>query len=111
LLFVALWNDGVDMGHRGCSTGASPGIPVHWQRKDHQWRGAQHLVVPMPTARSGLRSWAKASGSIGTKSRGDIHVIDITDPTAPKEVAFYRAGAGTTTSRSTRRTVCVAAYC
>jgi hypothetical protein len=35
-------------------------------------------------------------GSIGTTSRGDIHVIDISDPSAPTEVAFYHVdGAGT----------------
>ena len=35
-------------------------------------------------------------GIIGSSSVGDIHVVDITDPTQPKEVAFYHVdGAGT----------------
>ncbi|HTE47328.1 MAG TPA: hypothetical protein VK636_18905, partial [Gemmatimonadaceae bacterium] len=35
-------------------------------------------------------------GSIGTSSSGDIHVVDISDPTQPKEVAFFNVpGAGT----------------
>jgi len=38
----------------------------------------------------------EGSASFGTSSRGDIHVIDISDPTAPKEVAVYTVdGAGT----------------
>jgi hypothetical protein len=35
-------------------------------------------------------------GSIGSTSRGDIHVIDVSDLRNPKEVAYYSvAGAGT----------------
>jgi hypothetical protein len=35
-------------------------------------------------------------GSIGTSSAGDVHVVDVSDIAAPREVAFYHvAGAGT----------------
>jgi hypothetical protein len=35
-------------------------------------------------------------GTIGSRSSGDIHVVDVSDPSSPKEVAFYHVdGAGT----------------
>jgi hypothetical protein len=38
----------------------------------------------------------EAPGSIGFASAGDIHVVDVSDMSAPREVAFYHvAGAGT----------------
>ncbi len=38
----------------------------------------------------------EGSGGVGTSSSGDIHVIDVTNFAAPKEVAFYSVtGAGT----------------
>ena len=94
LLFVGLWDDGVeiwDIG--GCGAGASPeSAATLGGREDSRRRGAQHLVVPRrqrleTLSRSSAR---KARAAIGSSSRGDIHVIDISDPTAPKEVAFYR---------------------
>jgi hypothetical protein len=99
LLFVALWNDGVDIWDiGGCGTGASPESP-RTLGNVRTIGGEVHNIWWYHDA-NGSKRFAfvgeEASGSIGTSSRGDIHVIDITDPTAPKEVAFYRvAGAGT----------------
>jgi hypothetical protein len=99
LLFVALWNDGVDIWDiGGCGTGSSPENPrtlgnvktiggdVHNIWWYHDANGSKRFAFV----------GEEGPGSIGTSSRGDIHVIDITEPTAPKEVAFYRvSGAGT----------------
>jgi hypothetical protein len=99
LLFVALWDNGMeiwDVG--GCGTGASPQAPrvlggvktlngeVHNIWWYHDQNGSKRFAFV----------GEEGSGSIGSTSRGDIHVVDISDPTAPKEVAFYRvSGAGT----------------
>jgi hypothetical protein len=99
LLFVALWDNGMeiwDVG--GCGTGASPEAPrvlggvktlngeVHNIWWYHDPTGSKRFAFV----------GEEGSGIIGTSSRGDIHVVDISDPTAPKEVAFYRVtGAGT----------------
>jgi len=99
LLFVALWDNGMeiwDVG--GCGTGASPEAPrvlggvktlngeVHNVWWYHDPNGSKRFAFV----------GEEASGIIGTSSRGDIHVVDISNPAAPKEVAFYRVtGAGT----------------
>jgi hypothetical protein len=99
LLFVALWDAGMeiwDLG--GCGTGASPESPrviggvqtldgqVHNIWWYHDSNGSKRYAF---VGQEGF-------GSIGSSSRGDIHVVDISDPTAPREVAFYRVeGAGT----------------
>src|SRR5512143_3200195 len=99
LLFVALWDDGMeiwDIG--GCGNGASPEAPrvlggvrtingeVHNIWWYHDQNGSKRFAFV----------GEEGPGSIGSSSRGDIHVVDISDPTAPKEVAFYRVpGAGT----------------
>lgn len=99
LLFVALWNDGMqiwDLG--GCGTGASPENPrvlgtvrtvngdahnVWWY---HDANGSKHFAFV----------GEEGPGTVGSTSRGDIHVVDVSDPSAPKEVAFYHVdGAGT----------------
>ncbi len=99
LLFVALWNDGVDLWDLGgCGTGASPENPrvignvktiggdahnVWWY---HDPNGSKRFAFV----------GEEGSGSLFSSSHGDIHVIDISEPTAPKEVAFYSVdGAGT----------------
>ena len=88
------------LGHRRRADAArTPGDPaVARQREDARRRGAQHLVVPRRRAdRSGSRSSAKKGRDRSARARaGDIHVVDLSDLTAPKEVAFYHVdGAGT----------------
>jgi hypothetical protein len=99
LLFVGLWNDGMDIWDiGGCGTGASPENPkmignvktiggeVHNIWWYHDTNGSKRFAFV----------GEEGPGSIGTSSRGDVHVVDISDPSAPKEVAFYHVdGAGT----------------
>jgi hypothetical protein len=99
LLFVALWDDGMeiwDVG--GCGTGASPAVP-RVLGGVRTLNGEVHNIWWYHDP-SGSKRFAfvgeEGSGSIGSTSRGDIHVVDISNPSAPKEVAFYRVnGAGT----------------
>jgi hypothetical protein len=101
LLFVALWDDGMeiwDLGGCGGGTGASPENPrvlggvktvggeVHNVWWYHDPNGGKRFAFV----------GQEGPGAIGSSSVGDIHVVDITDPTQPKEVAFYHVdGAGT----------------
>jgi hypothetical protein len=101
LLFVALWDDGMqiwDLGGCGGGTGASPENPrvlggvktvggeVHNVWWYHDPSGGKRFAFV----------GQEGPGAIGSASIGDIHVVDITDPTQPKEVAFYHVdGAGT----------------
>jgi len=99
LLFVALWNDGVDIWDiGGCGTGASPENPrIIGNVKTV---GGQVHNIWWYEDPNGSKRFAfvgeEGPGSIGSSSRGDVHVIDISDPSAPTEVAFYHVdGAGT----------------
>jgi hypothetical protein len=99
LLFLALWNDGVqiwDIG--GCGTGASPAAPkvlgsvktlggeVHNIWWYHDPNGSKRFAF---VGQEGF-------GTVPSQSSGDIHVIDLTNLATPKEVAFYTVqGAGT----------------
>jgi hypothetical protein len=118
LLFVALWNDGMeiwDVG--GCGAGASPESPrVLGGVKTID--GEVHNIggCTTPLAPSASRSLEKRGRLHRFEPRGDIHVVEITDPTKPKEVAFYHVdGAGThnfsvdeTTASCTRPTTTAA---
>jgi hypothetical protein len=99
LLFLALWNDGVeiwDIG--GCGTGASPEKPTVIGAVK-TLGGEVHNIWWFKDS-NGSRRFAfvgeEGPGSIGSSSVGDIHVIDLADISKPKEVAFFHvAGAGT----------------
>ena len=99
LLFLGLWDDGVeiwDIG--GCGTGASPESPKVIGRL--KTVGGQVHNVWWYHDANGSKRYAfigqEGAGSVPTSSRGDIHVVDLSDPAAPKEVAFYTvSGAGT----------------
>jgi hypothetical protein len=100
LLFVALWDDGMQIWDIGaCGEGASPEAPrvlgtvktvggqVHNVWWYHDANGSKRYAF---VGQEG------PSPAILTSSSGDIHVVDISDPLAPKEVAFYHVdGAGT----------------
>jgi len=99
LLFVALWDDGIeiwDVG--GCGSGASPSAPRVLGNL-HTVGGQAHNIWWYHDASGGKRFafvGQESPGVIGSSSAGDIHVVDISDPTAPQEVAFYHVdGAGT----------------
>ncbi len=99
LLFVGLWNAGVeiwDIG--GCGAGGTPESPrvlgalatVNGQVHNIWW---YHDAA-------GSKSYAfvgeEGSGIIGSTSHGDIHVVDVSEPATPREVAFYHVdNAGT----------------
>lgn len=99
LLFLALWDDGVeiwDIG--GCGTGASPESPRVLGRL--KTVGGQVHNIWWYHDPNGSKRYAfigqEGAGSVPTSSSGDIHIVDMSDPAAPKEVAFYnveRAGA------------------
>ena len=99
LLFLALWDNGVeiwDIG--GCGAGASPESPR--TLGSVKTLGGQVHNIWWYHDPSGSKRYAfvgqEGPGTVPTRSSGDIHVLDISDPTAPKEVAFYHVdGAGT----------------
>jgi hypothetical protein len=106
LLFTAEWNDGVtiwDIGGGGRSgTVANPvrignvkTVPV-----DPTVGSADHNIYWFQDPTNGSKRFAfvgeELVGVIGSSSQGDIHVIDVADMTAPREVAFFHVdGAGT----------------
>jgi len=98
-LFVARWDDGLDIWDLGgCGLGATPAAP-RVIGNVRTLGGEVHNVWWYHDA-SGSNRYAfvgeEGPGTVGTNSTGDIHVVDISDPTAPKEVAFYHVdGAGT----------------
>ena len=99
LLFVALWDDGLDIWDiGGCGTGASPSHPVVLGNVK-TFGGQVHNVWWYHDPNGGRRFafvGQEGPGTIGSSSKGDIHVVDISDPSHPKEVAFYHVdGAGT----------------
>jgi hypothetical protein len=99
LLFVALWSDGMeiwDIG--GCGAGGSPENPVVLGRVPTV-NGQVHNIWWYHDA-SGSKSFAfvgeEGAGIVGSSSYGDIHVVDVSEPSSAKEVAFYHVdGAGT----------------
>jgi hypothetical protein len=99
LLFVGRWNDGVDIWDiGGCGTGASPAHPVVLGNVN-TIDGAAHNIWWYHDP-SGSKRFAfvgeEEPGTVPSSSKGDIHVIDISNLAAPKEVAFYSVqGAGT----------------
>lgn len=100
LLFLALWNEGVaiwDIG--GGGKGGTPSVPIELGRV-RTANGEVHNVWWLKDPVSGINRYAfigeEGPGSIGASSVGDVHVVDISTPSAPREVAFYTtSGAGT----------------
>jgi hypothetical protein len=100
LLFAALWNDGMtvfDVG--GGGKGGSPSNPVVISNV-RTVSGKIHNIWWYYDP-SGSKKYAflgeEGPGSIGSSSAGDIHVFDVSNLSAPKEVAMYSPGPGTGT--------------
>lgn len=101
-LFTALWNDGMriyDIG--GAGAGGTVAAPVALgtvETVGGQVHNMWWFHDPSATA-DGKRYvfvGQEGPGSIGFDAAGDIHVVDISDASNPREVAFYSvAGAGT----------------
>jgi hypothetical protein len=100
LLFTALWDHGMtiwDIG--GGSRGGSPENPVQISNI-FTINGNVHNIWWFHDPSSGAKRYVfvgeEGPGVTGATSAGDIHVVDISDITNPREVAFYTlAGAGT----------------
>lgn len=100
LLFTALWNDGMtiwDIG--GGGRGGSPADPVPLGTV-RTVGGRVHNIAWVHDPVTGSRRYAlvgeEGAGGGFTQSSGDVHVVDVADLTAPREVAFYSVpGAGT----------------
>ncbi|HEV8237447.1 MAG TPA: hypothetical protein VGP84_22705, partial [Gemmatimonadaceae bacterium] len=100
LLFVALWNAGIeiwDVG--GGGRGGTPSGPVVLGSVT-SIGGDAHNIWWLHDAVSGSRyafvGEESGPAQIGVSSAGDIHVLDVSDLTHPREVAFYHVpGAGT----------------
>ncbi len=105
LAFVCAWNTGVliyDVGNG--IKGGSPGNPKLVGQvvtsdtsgigvDDHN---AWWFHNPATNEQKYLFVGQEGPGTIGAKSSGDIHVVDVSDLTNPHEVAlFHRAGSGT----------------
>ncbi len=100
LLFTALWNAGIeifDVG--GGGKGGTPANPVS-MGKVATVGGQAHNIWWHHDA-NGSKKYAfvgqEGPGGIGAgSSSGDIHVIDVSNMSSPKEVAFFNVpGAGT----------------
>lgn len=99
LLFLALWDDGVaiwDIG--GGGRGGTPQAPVELGRL-RTAGGQVHNIWWLKDPVTGNSQYAligqEGPGSIGVSSSGDLHVVDISNRSAPREVAYYRVpGAG-----------------
>jgi hypothetical protein len=98
ILFTALWNGGLtiwDIGGAGSGSVASPR-----QIGNVQTIGGKVHNVWWYHSAGGEKRYAfvgeEGPGSIGSHSSGDIHVVDVSDLAAPREVAFFSVpGAGT----------------
>jgi hypothetical protein len=100
ILMTALWNDGIsifDIG--GAGKGGTISNPVLLGNTKTAG-GEVHNIWWFHDPASGSKRYAfvgqEGPGQIGTSAIGDIHVVDVSDLTNPKEVAFYSvANAGT----------------
>ena len=100
LLFVALWNAGIeiwDLG--GGGHGGTPSAPVVIGSLATIGGDAHNiwwLHDPVSGSRYAFVGEESGPAQIGVSSAGDIHVIDVSDLTHPRELAFYHVpGAGT----------------
>ena len=100
LLFLGIWNDGFaiwDIG--GGGQGGTVASPVELGRLKTVG-GEVHNVWWLKDPVTGITRYAfigqEGAGQIGVSSVGDIHVVDVSTMSAPREVAFYTVtGAGT----------------
>ncbi len=98
ILFTALWDDGLSIWDLGGAGNGSVASPRHIGNV-RTVGGKVHNVWWYHSA-GGSKRYAfvgeEAPGVTGFSSAGDIHVVDVSDLAAPREVAFFRVpGAGT----------------
>jgi hypothetical protein len=116
ILMTALWNDGVaifDIG--GGGKGGTAANPVRLGGTAIVG-GRAHNIFWFRDAVTGLKKFAlvgeEGPGTVPSSSVGDVHVIDVSDLSNPREVAFYNVpGAGVHNfSADAERGVLYAAY-
>jgi hypothetical protein len=98
ILITALWNDGItiwDIGGAGSGSVANP-----LALGNVRTVGGKAHNVWWYYSRAGEKKYVfvgeEGAGVIGASAVGDIHVVDVSDFSAPREVAFYSVpGAGT----------------
>jgi WD40 repeat protein len=93
LLFTALWDEGTsiwDIG--GGGRGGSPADPVLMANVRTQG-GAVHNLWWFHDPTTGSKRWLFVGEEVpmifGSRSAGDIHVVDLQDMTSPREVAYF----------------------
>ena len=99
ILFTALWNQGIaiwDIGGAGSGSVSSPMLLGSLSTVD----GQAHNIWWYHSQVTGQKRYAfvgeEGPGAIGSQSSGDIHVVDVSNFAAPREVAFFHLeGAGT----------------
>ncbi len=97
LLFTALWHDGLAIWGIGAPYGGSPSDPLPLGNV-RTVGGSVHNVWWFHDGASRRYAFVgeEKPATLGHSSAGDIHVVDLTDLTAPVEVAFFRVeSAGT----------------
>ena len=93
ILFTAVWNDGIviwDIG--GGGHGGSPAAPVDIGGVSTQGGRAHNIWWfhdPSTSAKRYVFVGEEGGGSVGSSSSGDIHVVDVSNLTQPREVAFF----------------------
>ena len=100
LLFLGLWNAGVaiwDIG--GGGKGGTPANPVELGRVKTA-NGRVHNIWWFKDPTTGSAKYAfigeEGPSTLPTFASGDVHVVDVSNMAAPREVAFYTVpGAGT----------------
>ena len=104
LLFTADWANGVGIWDVGGSRGGSPARPVlisryrpvgtfshnFWWMQDQVTGSKRYLFVG-----------EEGPGYFPTRTTGDIHVLDIDNLSAPREVAFFHVEPGTSSNLET----------
>ncbi|HEX7124182.1 MAG TPA: hypothetical protein VF406_00210 [Thermodesulfobacteriota bacterium] len=105
ILFTANWDDGLvlwDIG--GAGRGGTVANPVQLgavRTASYNNHPSVHNVWWFHDPRTGSKRFAfvgeeNAPGQVGVSATGDIHVVDVSDFSKPREVAFYHVdGAGT----------------
>ena len=99
LLFTALWDGGLSIWDIGGTRGGTPANPVFISNV-RTTGGEVHNVWWFHDPASGNKQYVfvgqEGPASLFSQTSGDIHVVDISTITAPREVAFYTlSGAGT----------------
>ncbi len=100
LLFTALWNDGMviwDIG--GGGKGGSLQNPIEVGRlvtKNGEAHNIWWFHDPVTAQKKYVFVGEEGPGALLSSAAGDIHVVDISNPATPREVAFFSVpGAGT----------------